>query len=250
MKTNKRNGFQFMAAMLLGTGLFVGCNKDEPTAGAVALKIDATSASGNTINGRVAATSVITDIKINIKEIQFEFDKEDSHFKTDSAYDSNNDVKLKGPFLLDVLEQNAFVEQLITTVNLPNARYEEVEFKLHKSTEAGVMNGKSILITGTIDGKPFIFWHDTDEEFEIDFADATTDLVINGNTAPMVINLALDGLFSTIKGGISLSTAKDGDGDGTIEINPGSVDNDGNKDLAHAIKNILEKATDLIDDKD
>jgi outer membrane murein-binding lipoprotein Lpp len=250
MKTRKGSALQFMAAIMVGSALLVGCNKDEPTVGTVALKIDAASSTGNTINGRVAATSVITDIKINIREIEFEFDKEDAHFKADSSYDFNKDVKLKGPFLLDVLEQNAFIEQLITTVNVPNAKYEQVEFKLHKSTAAGVMNGKSILITGTIDGKPFIFWHDTDEEFEIDFADANTDLLINANTAQMVINLQLDRLFSTLKGGISLALAKDGDGDGTIEINPGSVDNDGNKDLAHAIKNLLEHATDLIDDKD
>jgi hypothetical protein len=209
--------------------------------------MDASSATGTTINGRVAATSIITDIKLSIREV--EFDKEDAHFKMDSTYDFNNDIKLKGPFVLDVLEQNTFVEQLITTVNVPNARYEEVEFKLHKSTDAGVMNGKSIMITGTIEGKPFIFWHDTDEEFEVDFTNATTDIQINGDTAPMVINLALDGLFSTIKGGVSLSSAQDGDGDGVIEINPGS-DNDGNKDLANAIKDLLEQATDLIDDKD
>ena len=143
-----------------------------------------------------------------------------------------------------------YQEQLIATVNLPNARYEEVEFKLHKNTDAGAMNGKSIWITGTIDGKPFIFWHDTDEEFEIDFENAATDLVINGNTAAMVINLQLDRLFSTVKGGVNLSLAMDGDGDGVIEINPGSIDNDGNKELAHAIKTLLEDVTDFIDDKD
>lgn len=252
MKTKKRNAFQLMAMammMILGS-LFIACTKDEPAAiGAVALKMDAASSTGSTINSRVQATTIITDIKVSIREIEFEFDTEDAHFKVDSSFNSAKDVKLKGPFVLDIFEQNAFVEQLITTVNIPNAQYEEIEFKLHKSTDAGVMNGKSILITGTIDGKPFIFWHDTDEEFEVDFENAATDLFINGNTAPMVINLQLEKLFSTVKGGINISLAKDGDGDGTIEINPGT-DNDGNKDIANAIKNLLEHATDLIDDKD
>ena len=225
----------------------VGCSNNDPAAnGTVILKMNATSPTGSTINGRTQATTVITDFKVSIREVEFEFDKEDSHFKTDSSYD---DIKLKGPFVLDVLEQNAFVEQLIASVSVPNARYEEVEFKLHKSTTSGVMNGKSILITGTIDGKPFIFWHDTDEEFEIDFENAGTDLVINGNSAAMVINLQLDKLFSALKGGVNLSLAKDGDGDGVIEINPGS-DNDGNKDMAHTIKTLLEDITDLMDDKD
>ena len=248
MKTKKLSAIQGVV-MLLGAALFVACNNDEPSAtGTVILKMEAVSSTGSTINGRIKTTTVIDDFKVNIKEIEFEFDEEDSHFDTDSAFDE--DVKLKGPFVVDVLEQNALVEQLITTVNLPNARYEEVEFKLHKNEDAGVMNGKSILITGTVDGKPFIFWHDTDEEFEIDFENESTDLTINGNTVPMVINFQLERLFSSLKGGIDLSLAKDGDGDGVIEINPGSVDNDGNKELADAIKDLLEDATDLIDDED
>ncbi len=248
MKTKKRSVLKMMTLMLFGSMFFMACNDDPAANGTVILKIDAASPTGNSISGRTLATTVITDFKVSIREVEFEFDEADAHFKTDSSF--NEDVKLKGPFVLDVLDQNAFVEQLITTVDLPNARYEEVEFKLHKNTNAGAMNGKSIWITGTIDGKPFIFWHDTDEEFEIDFENAATDLVINGNTVAMVINLQLDRLFSTIKGGVNLSLAKDGDLDGVIEINPGSIDNDGNKELAHAIKTLLEHATDLIDDKD
>lgn len=237
-----------MAMVLLASTMLVSCNNDDPAAtGTAILKMEASSSTGSTINGRIKTTTVITDFKVSIKEIEFEFDEEDEHFKTDSSF--NEDVKLKGPFVLDVLEQNTFVEQLITTVNLPNARYEEVEFKLHKNTDVGAMNGKSVFITGTVDGKPFVFWHDTDEEIEIDFENAATDLVVNGNTAALVINLQLEHLFSTVSGGVNLSLAKDGDGDGIIEINPGS-DNDGNKELADAIKNLLEGAADLVDDKD
>jgi hypothetical protein len=250
MKTMKRSPFKLMAAVLLGSMLFSACSKDNPAAnGTVVLKMGAASPTGTTINGRTQVTTVITDFKVSFKEIQFEFDKEDDHFKTDSSFNGNEDTKLKGPFVLDVAEQNAFVQQLITTVNVPNARYEEVKFKLHKNTDAGAMNGKSILITGTIDGKPFIFWHDMEENFEIDFENAATDLVINANTAAVTINLQLDQLFSTLKGGINLSLAKDGDGDGTIEINSGSTDNDGNKAIADAIKNLLKNVTDLIEGK-
>jgi hypothetical protein len=249
METKKRSAFKWMALVLLGSTVFAACNNDDPAAnGTVILKMNATSPTGSTINGRTQTTTVISDFKVAIREIEFEFDEEDSHFDTDSSF--NEDVKLKGPFVLNVLEQNEFVEQLITTVNVPNARYEEVEFNLHKNADAGDMNGKSILITGTIDGKPFVFWHDTDEEFEIDFENADTDLVINANTAAMAINFQLERLFSAVKGGANLSLATDGDGDGVIEINPGSTDNDGNKDLADAIKNLLEDAADLIDDKD
>ena len=247
MKTKKGSAFSRMAVVLLTSTLFVACNNDDPAVnGTVNLRMNASSSTGSTINGRTKTTTVITDFKISIREIEFEFDEDDAHFTTDSSF--NDDVKLKGPFVLNVLEQTAFVEELITTVNVPNARYEEVEFKLHKNSEAGDMYGKSIWITGTIDGKPFIFWHDTDEEFEIDFENAATDIVINANTASLAINFQLERLFSAVKGGVNLSMAADGDGDDVIEINPGSLDNDGNQDLADAIKTLLEDAADLIDD--
>ncbi len=249
MKTMTRSAWGLMAIVLVGLMFMVSCSSNDPAVtGTAALKMEATSSTGSTINGRTLATTVITDFKVSIKEIKFEFDKNDAHFKTDSAFDE--DPKLKGPFVIDVLDPNGFVEQVITTVNLPNAKYEEVEFKLHKNTDAGLMNGKSIYIAGTIDGTPFIFWHDTSEEFEIDFENPTTDLLINGNSVALVITFQLEQLFSTIKGGVNLSLAVDGDLDGVIEINPGSTDNDGNKDLSDAIKNLLKNSTDLFDDKD
>lgn len=225
------------------------CSSNDPAAnGTVALKMEASSTTGSSISGRKLTTTAITDFKVSLREIKFEFDESDDHYKTDSAFDE--DVKLMGPFLVDLMEPNGFVEQVVTTVNLPNARYEEVEFIFHKSTDTGDMNGKSIYIAGTIDGKPFVFWHDTTEAFEIDFEDPTTDMVINGNSISPVITLNLEQLFSTIKGGVNLSLAVDGDLDGVIEINPGSTDNDGNKDLSDAIKNLLKNSMDLMDDKD
>lgn len=225
------------------------CSSSDPApSGTVALKMEATSSTGSTITGRKLATTAITDFKISLREIKFEFDEADAHYKTDSMY--NDDVKLMGPYIVDVMEPNGFVEQMITSVNLPNAQYEEVEFIFHKSTDVGDMNGKSIYIAGTIDGTPFVFWHDTSETFEIDFEDPTADLVVNGNSVAPVITFNLEQLFSTIKGGVNLSLAVDGDLDGVIEINPGSTDNDGNKDLADAIKNLLKNSTDLKEDND
>lgn len=235
--------------MMAGLLFMASCSSNDPAPnGTVALKMEATSSTGSTINGRKLTATVITDFKVSIREIKFEFDELDAHYKTDSTYD--DDAKLMGPFVVDILEPNGFVEQVVTTVNLPNAQYEEVEFIFHKNTDAGDMNGKSIYIAGTIDGKPFVFWHDTSEAFEIDFENPTTDLVINGNSAAPVITFNLEQLFSAIKGGVNLGLAVDGDLDGTIEINPGSSDNDGNKDLSDAIKNLLMTSVDLMEDKD
>jgi hypothetical protein len=50
------------------------------------------------------------------------------------------------------------LSQFITSVNVPNAKYEEVEFNFKKSLVAGEMNGKTYLIKGTLNGKAFMIW--------------------------------------------------------------------------------------------
>jgi hypothetical protein len=136
------------------------------------------------------------------------------------------------------LNQNAPV----TTVTIPNGTYEEVEFKLHKSTNsASSMFNKSIEITGTINGTPFIFWHTIDEDFEIDYEDNNQNLVISNNSYDLVFNFDLNQMLSLV----DLSGAVDGDGDGLIEIGPN--DTDGNQALANQIANSIEDSCDLDD---
>jgi hypothetical protein len=42
-------------------------------------------------------------------------------------------------------------------------------------------NGKTYLIKGTIDGKPFIIWSAKRCELEVDFEDLAKDFTVNGN---------------------------------------------------------------------
>lgn len=225
--------------LFAGLGLLASCDKEEDTSGNVTLETQGTAlATANNRQGKVA----IQDFRINIKEVEFEFDKSDSRSTTEVEV---KDVKLKGAFELDLLNTNTSLSALLATVTLPNAVYEEVEFKMHKSTASGPMLGKSILMTGTIHGLPFEFWHDTDEEFEIDFEDKNKDILINGQDKRLKIEFDLNTLFHAVSG-IDLTTARDGNNNGIIEINPN--DNDGNKELAKLIKDRLEEATDLLDD--
>lgn len=199
------------------------------------------AANRTTLNGDV----VLTTFKINLREIEFEFaegsdDDNDSDGDTDDDgfYDSDEEFELYGPFELDLLNQNAPV----TTVTIPNGTYEEVEFKLHKSTNsASPMFNKSIEITGTINGMPFVFWHDIDEDFEIDFEDTDQNLVISNNSYDLIFNFDLNQVLSQI----DLSSAVDGDGDGLIEIGPN--DTDGNQALANLLENSIEDSCDLDD---
>lgn len=211
------------------------------------------SANGAAINEDV----VLTSFKINIREIEFEFaedyyddndndddddndgyDDDDNSYDDDGFYGDDDEFELAGPFELDLLNQNS----VVTTVSIPNGIYEEVEFKLDRNVDsASEMYNKSIEIKGTIGGTPFVFWHNVEEDFEIDYEDDNQNLVVNNGAYELVFNFDLNQVLSQV----DISNATDGDGDGVIEIGPN--DTDGNQSLANAIKNKIKDSCELDD---
>ncbi|MFV8368080.1 hypothetical protein [Flavobacterium sp. LB2R40] len=222
------------------------CTNDSTSEGNVTLKATAVSTTGKTsLTARTAASTVVlTDFRINIGKIKFETDVEDAMYGMDPKYD---DIKLDGPFLLDLLDPNLTLSPFITSVNVPNARYEEIEFKFEKSTLVGEMNGKTYLIKGTINGKPFIIWSDKDAELELDFDDHNKDFTINSNDISLNIKIHLDALMNKLTTLANQGLLLDTDGDGVIEISTGS--DDSHNDIGDFIKDLLEQETDL-DDRD
>jgi hypothetical protein len=135
----KKTFLLFLIALMV-----ISCSDNASTTGNVSLKATAVSTTGKTsLNGRVAATStvVITDFKLNIGKIKFETDEEDDRHDIDPSHE---DVKLTGPFLLDLLDANRPLSQFITSLNVPNAQYEEIKFKFTKSLVEGEMLGKTL----------------------------------------------------------------------------------------------------------
>lgn len=235
------------AVLVLLVIMISACTNDSSTtSGNVALKATAFSTTGKTsLTARTAAnTVVITDFKINIANIKFETDIEDEMYTTDPEH---TDIKLNGPFLLDLIDPNNTLSQIITSVNVPNAKYEEVEFKFEKSIVAGEMNGKTYMIKGTINGKAFVIWSGKDAELEVDFEDLAKDFTVNGNDISLNIKIHLDAIMTKITTLASQNLLLDTDGDGVIEI---STDNDdGHNAIGEQIKNLLESETHL-DDED
>jgi hypothetical protein len=222
-------------------------NEPSSTSGTVALKAAAVSTTGKTsltARSTAASTVVITDFKINIGNIKFETDSEDEMHATEPEH---TDIKLTGPFLLDLLDPDKVLSQIITSVNVPNAKYEEIKFKFEPSTAAGEMNGKSYLIKGTIDGKPFEVWSTKDAELEMDFEDAAKDFTVNGTNLSLTIKIQLDAIMLKITDLAKQGLLVDTDGDGLIEIS--TDDDDSYHDLGELIKNLLENETHL-DDND
>lgn len=186
-------------------------------------------------NGRMDGAVSISEFKINLKEIEFELDDDYG----DGFYDDDDEFELSGPFEIDLLSG----QTTITSINIPNGVYEEVEFKMHRNTNASSdLYNKSIQIKGTIGTTPFIFWHNVEEDFEVDYEDAGQNLIISDNTATIVFEFDLDAVLANV----DLSSANDGNGDGLIEISPN--DPDGNQGLANTIKDKIKEYTDLLDD--
>ena len=249
------NYFKFV--FFLSVMTLVGCSKEDSPNGPGTLSVSAKSSfssptgkssTAKTVNSDV----VVTDFRMNLREFELEFDIEDpgddyedddnEQWDDDGYYDFEDDIELAGPFELDLMAgQIGFLN-----VSVPMGNFEELEFKFDTSADAtSDLFGKSVLIQGTVQGTPFIFWHDFDDEVEVDFEDPTFDIAISSTPEGILINFDLSLIFdSTV--GVDLSQASDGNADGTIEISPS--DPDGNNELAQSIRDAIKAQIDLLDD--
>lgn len=214
---------------------FTACSSDDdaPASDRGTLKIAAKASYTNALN-KAGDNISLTKFLVNFKEIELEL--------KDGFYTSDDDIELKGPFEIDLLSGNVIP---LINVDIPNGIYEEIEFEFDKSENPNSeLLGKSMKMTGEINGIPFTFWHDFEDEIEIDFEDTSRNLVIDNNTAEVVINFDLNAVLAMV----DLSTATDNDGDGTIFISP--VDEDGNNDLAKKLRQAIKAQIKLMDDLD
>lgn len=235
----------FKAVMIISLAAFLSsCEEDDnnlKSQSQTAIKFGATyqTAKSTLAKSTHAEGVVIESFKINIEEIEIEFDDDDPLFETDSFAD---DYELDGPFEIDLMKDgNALETTIINDLELPSAAYDEIEFEFSESENStSDMYGKSIWIEGTIDGTSFIFWSDEENEVEIEF-----DELVNleeASKAVLKVSFELGNLFDPEAGGIDITSATDGNENGTIEIYP--EDPDGNSDLADLI---CEKIEDIIE---
>ena len=126
------------------------------------------------------------------------------------------------------------------------SKIEEIEFEFDKSTNAqSNLYGKSMQMEGTINGTPFVFWHDFEEEIEVEFEDGTPNTIVYNDENGIVIHFDLTAVLDATPS-VNLANAVDGNGNGIIEIGPN--DTDGNQALAQAMKQAIKAQIDLLDD--
>lgn len=245
---NLLKNFKVPLFALVAAGAFTACSSDDDKGpelenGKGRLGIYAAASYSPTGDrGNLAGNSVVELSKflVNIDEIELEYD---DIIDEDNFYNGDDDVELKGPFELNLLSPNPVQ---IVTVNLPNGRLEEIEFEFDKNENpSSDLFKQTIRMEGSVNGVPFVFWHDFEEELELEFDDNGAGGIILNDEQGVVINFNLTAVLDPTLG-VDLSSAIDGNGDGVIEINP--TDNDGNRALAEAMKQAIKNQIELLED--
>ncbi|MBW6497994.1 MAG: hypothetical protein K0B09_06385 [Bacteroidales bacterium] len=224
--------------------VLMSCEKEKQ--GGLTLKFSGTTpTSGLAIKSSNAdAVVVIESFKINIGEIELEF--HDDQFISDSI-GWDDEIELKGPFEIDLIKNgDGMVTTILSNVELPPAGYEEIEFEFKKSRNSiSEMYQKTVLVKGTINGVPFVYW--TDEEFEVEIEFDDEVYVDEATLAVVNVSFNIASLFDPAQGGINIANATDGNGNGIIEIF--EDDPDGNEDLAERIEDRLDDIIEAFEDQ-
>jgi hypothetical protein len=203
------------------------------------------------------STIVLDTFLINIRDIKFEFDESNPvNNKTGGCSDDCNDdsddcaykdIKAEGPYLLNILSPEVLNGMVLDNFTIPNAIYDEIEFYLacYSLTENKKMQGRSIYLAGTINGKRFKSWTNKVKEVEIEFHDQSA-VSLTEEKVRLYIDISLEKIKANLEV-MNLEKAVDGNKNGYIEI--GNNDTDGNQALSNSLIHAITGCFDL-DDKD
>ncbi len=226
--------------MLTLVVLLASCsNEDE--GGKIQLKLTAVNGSAGksaVLIGKGNENVIFTDFKISIRDVVFKNDDDpNSNLDTD-------EIQFRGPYQVDLLDDSDALTQTIGTAFVPDGIYKELRFKFHKDEDLPAENDlfdKSIYMEGTIDGTPFVFWHDTSENLDVG---RDTGVQVTNGTVNFTVTFDISQFLNSFNQ-IDLSTATDNNQDGLIEIYPN--DEDGNQDIADQLKENIKTTADVID---
>lgn len=229
---------KFLILFLLGLTI-VSCSKDDTSEGGIKLTLSAVNASSSsrTTLSKNNATVVFTDFRISIRDVVFKNDDDiTSNLDTD-------EIQFRGPYQIDLLDNSSALSQTIGNAFVPDGHYKELRFKFHKDEDLPANDNlfdRSIYIAGTIDGVPFVFWHDTSENLDLG---RNTGVLVQDGIVNFTVQFDISQFLSSLNQ-IDLSQATDNNSDGLIEIYPN--DEDGNQNIAADLKENIKMAADLM----
>lgn len=233
---------KIVIAIALASVLFLSACSEK----GVTLTFSASDPTSRSVTIDAVNNIVLDRFILSIREVEFKVSESDP---SESA-----DIYFQGPFVLNLLDSTGPLEQTIGTAEVPAGTYEAVRFKLHKTTDTTVdteIFDRSIYLSGTIDGTPFVMWHDTSEN--LDVAEETGGVVVS-DTGPLSLKIDfavekfLDQSANSADGGtaIDLTGTSDGDSDGTIEINPDTTEDGDFRTIADNLKTNIKLVADFL----
>ena len=171
----------------------------------------------------------VTDFKLCFGDLDFNQDQNNLDW---------NDLEFKGPFKFDLLDYKNSLTHNVGFKNLKEGVYKTLGLYLYASSPSSPLKNRALFLRGYVDGVPFEFWHNTNENFKIFNPNG---IIVDCNDAEILINFDIYQFFSAVNT-VNLSIALDQNNDGIIQINP--KNDDGNAELARMIKeNIFASAT-------
>lgn len=228
----------YLILLLLSMSI-ISCSTDNNNGG-INLTISAVNStvSKSTLSQKTMKAQVIfTDFRISIRDVIFKNDDDDN-----SSLDTD-EVQFRGPYQIDLLNNSDALSQTIGNAFVPDGLYKEMRFKFHKDEDLPATDNlfdRSIYMEGTIDGVPFVFWHDTSENLDLG---RSTGVLVQDGIVNFTVQFDMSQFLSSLNQ-IDLSLATDNNNDGLIEIFPN--DTDGNQDIAKDLKENIKMAADLM----
>ena len=234
MKNSKMFILPFMFLVLMN------CTKDENSTSSIRLTLSSINQKSSKVSSNKTALNsniVFTDFKISIRDVVFKNDDD-----VNSTLDTG-EVQFRGPYQIDLLKNSDALSQTIGEAFVPDGVYKELRFKFHKDEDlpdSDNLFDKSIYISGTIDNVPFVFWHDTSENLDLG---RSSGVLVQDGVVDFNVQFNISQFLNSLNQ-IDLSSAKDNNNNGVIEINPN--DEDGNQNLAAQLKENIKMAADLL----
>lgn len=243
--TGRRFAFLFVLAVVLAAGCGGGSSDSSSTRLSFLVPDASTRVNGAALTSGDASgnTLVYDSVEIVLREVEFERedgdDESDECDASDGEDDDCEEVEI-GPLLVRLTLDGSI--QTVVTSDVPEGRYEEVEFELHEVSsdddqdadfvaEHPEFNHISVRVRGTYNQSTFTFTSDVSAEQELEFEPPLE--VAEGEPANVTITVDVNSWFR--------------DGSGTL-IDPDTAGDDGpNEDI---VEDNIARSFDAFEDDD
>lgn len=248
--------FKSLLLAALALTVFASCSSDDDddkVAEKDTSSVQVVIRTSNTPTVRSASVEVgalnLMQLYINIAEIEFDID-DDMEDRLPGNSKVYSDVKLKGPFPINLLSDKASSGLVLATTNVPNGIYEEIEFEFDvykgDNPEFKDLRGSTVYALGTftIEGEDVPFIIKSDEELEIELEYEKEPLVLDGDNSKVFIDLNLGSMISQLIDFTAMDFKNaTREADGSILISE-----DSNKKILEKFEDVIEDAFEALED--